>query len=137
MAGNTATINRVALSEQWISYLPMAAICQHWTITKDQLVRLRNVWELPLRLDRRRRHKPSREERLILDPDNDELAASEASLDLAPLVAERVTAVQAMWSEAIRAERQVVKPTAFRLARIEVPEEMREMLDNINRDCER
>jgi hypothetical protein len=136
MAGNTATIDRVVLLEQWTSSMPMAAICGHWTISKDQLVRLRTVWDLPLRLDRKKRHRPSGLDAL-LRPDGDELAASEASLDLAPLVAERVTAVQAMWSEAIRAERQVVKPTAFRLARIEVPEEMREMLDNINRDCER
>jgi hypothetical protein len=136
MAGVTATIDRLTLSDQWVSYLPMAAICQHWTISKDQLIRLRVVWELPLRLDRKRRYKPSRLERM-LDPDEDELAASEASLDLAPMVAERVTTIQARWTAEIRADRQVTKPTAFRLARIEVPEEMRETMDNINRDCER
>lgn len=120
---------------QWDSYLPMGAICQHWTITVHQLVRLREAWELPPRNDRKRRYKPSRLERM-LDPDEDELAASESSLDLAPLVAERVTCVQATWSEEVRAERQMVKPEPFRLARIKAPDEMSELLDNLNREYE-
>lgn len=136
MAGITATIDRVTLRTQWESYLPMAMICQHWTITKDQLVRLRDVWQLPLRLDRKRRYKPSRLERM-LDPDENELAASEASLDLAPMVAERATTIQARWTAEIRVERQAVKAEPFRLARVEVPEEMRELFDNLNRESER
>lgn len=136
MAGITATIDRLTLRAQWDSYIPMAAICQHWTITKDQLVRLRDVWELPLRLDRKRRYKPSRLERM-LDPDEDELAASEASLDLAPMVAERVTTIQARWTAEVRADRQATKPEPFRLARVEVPEEMRDYMDALNADCER
>ena len=135
MAGITATIDETTLRVQWDSYLPMGAICQHWTITVHQLVRLREAWGLPPRNDRKRRYKPSRLERM-LDPDDDELAASEASLDLAPMVAERVTCVQATWSEEVRAERQVVKAEPFRLARLEAPEEMREMLDNLNREYE-
>lgn len=125
MAGNTATIERATLEVQWSAYVPMAVICQHWTITKDQLVRLRSVWNLPLRLDRKRRHKPSRAERM-LDPDAEELAASERSLDLAPMVARRVTSVQATWTDVIRAERQCVQPTPFRLTRLDVPEELRD-----------
>lgn len=128
MPGNTTRVERSILELQWDAYIPMAAICQHWTITKDQLVRLRDVWELPLRLDRKRRYKPSRLERM-LDPDEDELAASQASLDLAPMVAERVTCVQATWSEEVRAERQAIKPEPFRLARIETPEEMQDCED--------
>lgn len=135
MAGNTAAIDEQTLRVQWDSYIPMAAICTHWTITKDQLVRLRDVWRLPLRLDRSRRYKPGREDR-PLEPDAAEIAASEASLDLAPTIAARATCVQAMWTDAVRAERQVTKPTAFRLARIEAPAEMREMLDNLNRELE-
>jgi hypothetical protein len=128
MPGNTTRVERSILELQWDAYIPMAAICQHWTITKDQLVRLRDVWELPLRLDRKRRYKPSRLERM-LDPDEDELVASQASLDLAPMVAERVTCVQATWSEEVRAERQAIKPEPFRLARIETPEEMQDCQD--------
>ena len=108
----------------------MGAICQHWTITVHQLVRLRVAWDLPPRNDRKRRYKPSRDERL-LDPDPDELAASESSLDLAPMVAERVTVVQATWSPAEWAERQAVKPEPFRLARFEAPDDLVEDEDEL------
>jgi hypothetical protein len=123
MAGNTAAIDAATLRVQWSSYVPMGAICQHWTITVHQLVRLRVAWELPPRNDRKRRYKPSRDERL-LDPDPDELAASEASLDLAPMVAERVTVVHATWTPARWAEAQAVKPEPFRLARFEAPDDL-------------
>jgi hypothetical protein len=125
MAGNTAAIDAATLRVQWLGYVPMGAICQHWTITVHQLVRLRVAWDLPPRNDRKRRYKPSRDERL-LDPDPDELAASEASLDLAPMVAERVTMVQATWSPHEWHERQAVKPQPFRLARFEMPDDPEE-----------
>lgn len=131
MAGNTAAVDAATLRVQWDSYLPMGAICQHWTITVHQLVRLRDVWNLPPRNDRKRRYKPSRLERM-LDPDEAELAASENSLDLAPMVAARVTVVQVTWSLEDRNERQVNKPTPFTLARIELTDEMREAIDDIN-----
>jgi hypothetical protein len=128
MAGNTSRINAATLRLQWDSYLPMGVICQYWTVSVHQLVRLRVAWQLPPRNDRKRRYKPSRDERL-LDPDADELAASEASLDLAPMVAERVTVVQAAWTPAEWAERRAVKPEPFRLARIDLPDEAREFVD--------
>jgi hypothetical protein len=130
MAGNTAAIDAATLRVQWLGYVPMGAICQHWTITVHQLVRLRVAWDLPPRNDRKRRYKPSRDERL-LDPDPDELAASESSLDLAPMVAERVTVVQATWSPAEWAERQAVKPEPFRLARFEAPDDLVEDEDEL------
>jgi hypothetical protein len=129
MAGNTSRIDAATLRIQWLGYVPMGAICQHWTITVHQLVRLRVAWNLPPRNDRKRRYKPSRDERL-LDPDADELAASEASLDLAPMVAERVTVVQASWTPTEWAERRAVKPEPFRLARIELPDDAREFADD-------
>jgi hypothetical protein len=129
MAGNTSRIDAATLRVQWSSYVPMGAICQHWTITVHQLVRLRVAWDLPPRNDRKRRYKPSRDERL-LDPDADEIAASESSLDLAPMVAERVTVVQAAWTPTEWAERRAVKPEPFRLARIELPDEAREVMDD-------
>lgn len=128
MAGNTAAIDRATLEAQWSAYVPMAAICQHWTITTDQLVRLRSAWSMPLRLDRKRRYKPSRNERM-LDPTPEELAASENSLDLAPMVAARATCESALWTDEIRAQRQAVQPTPFRLARIEVPGELVDEMD--------
>jgi len=123
MAGNTSRIDAATLRVQWLGYVPMGAICQHWTITVHQLVRLRVAWNLPPRNDRKRRYKPSRDERL-LDPDADEIAASEASLDLAPMIAERVTVVQAAWTPADWHERQTVKPEPFRLARFEAPDDL-------------
>lgn len=133
MAGNTSRIDATTLRVQWDSYLPMQRICQHWTITVHQLVRLRVAWNLEPRNDRSRRYKPSRSERL-LDPDDDELAASEASLDLAPMVAERVTVVHAAWTPAEWEERRVVKVEPFRLARLATPDEVREEVDSINRE---
>jgi hypothetical protein len=123
MAGNTAAIDRATLEAQWASYQPMAEIASHHSISKDQLIRLRIVWNLPLRLDRRRRYKPSRAERM-LDPTPEELAASENSLALAPMVAARATCESALWTDEVRAQRQAVQPTPFRLARIEVPGEL-------------
>ena len=130
MAGNTAAIDRATLEAQWLSYLPMAAICQHWTVSKDQLVRLRGAWNLPLRLDRKRRYKPSRAERM-LDPTPEELAASENSLALAPMVAARATCESVLWTDEVRAQRQAVQPTPFRLARVEVPESLLNELEEM------
>ena len=135
MAGNTATIDCATLRAQWSSYLPMGAICQHWTITVHQLVRLKGVWGLPPRNDRKRRYKPSRGERM-LDPTPAELEASENSLDLAPMVAARVTVVQATWSLEVRHDRQVNKPTPFTLARIELTDEVRDFMDDLNDEAQ-
>jgi hypothetical protein len=125
MAGNTSRIDVATLRADWNAYVPMGVICQRLTITIHQLVRLRVAWNLPPRNDRKRRYKPSRDERL-LDPDADEIAASESSLDLAPMVAERVTVVQAAWTPADWHERQTVKPEPFRLARFEAPDDLAE-----------
>jgi hypothetical protein len=128
MAGNTAIIDRTTLERQWSAYLPMGAICQHWTVTVHQLIRLREAWGLPPRNDRRRRHKPTRADR-ILDPSPAELAASENSLNLAPLVAQRVTTVQATWSDEVRRERMSAKPTGFSLSRVEIDSETMRALE--------
>jgi hypothetical protein len=135
MAGNTSRIDVATLRADWNAYVPMGVICQRFTITIHQLVRLRVAWQLPPRNDRSRRYKPSRLERL-LDPDASEIAASESSLDLAPMVAERVTVVQATWSPADREERKAVKVPPLRLAPVEVPEEYREMVDDLNQECQ-
>jgi hypothetical protein len=117
MAGNTAVIDRATLKAQWDSYIPLQVIAAHWTVSVHQLIRLRVVWEFPPRNDRKRRYKPSRAERL-LDPDADELAASESSLNLAPLVAQRVTVVHAWWTPQEWSDRQATKSEPFRLLRI-------------------
>lgn len=135
MAGVTATIDHATLKRQWDSYVPLACIAQYWSVTSHQLIRLREVWGLDPRNDRRRRYKPSRDERM-LDPDEDELAASQASLDLAPMVAERVTSIQATWSHAVREDRQVMKSQPFRLARLATPDEMRDAVDDVGGEAD-
>ncbi len=129
MAGDTSRIDLATLKLHWASHSSYAAICAAWTITKDQLVRLRNVVPLPLRNDRRLRYRPPKSER----PSLEEIAASEASLDLAPWVKARTTCVTAFWTDEVRALRQVTKPTAFRMEPVEVPEELRETFDDLNR----
>jgi hypothetical protein len=86
------------------------------------------VWALELRLDRRRRHKPAAGGGLP-PPDAAELAASESALDLAPMVAAQVTCVQQHWDARTWSERQVTKPKPFTLARIEVPDDLRDLVD--------
>jgi hypothetical protein len=81
--------------------MPMAEICTHWTIAKDQLIRLRDVWHLPKRHDRSLRYRPPRDP----GPDDEEERASRESLSLAPQIAARATCVQALWTEQQRRDR--------------------------------
>ncbi len=95
MPGNTATISVQAFRADWASGLTIAAICQRHTITKDQVVRLRDLWQCELRHDRRKRAKPEREP----EPSADEEAASQASCDLAPEVAAKAAERRSGWSD--------------------------------------
>jgi hypothetical protein len=116
MPGNTSAIDRVTLRVQWDSYMPMAAICTHWTVSKDQLISLRDAWGFPKRYDRSRRYKPPHAPK----PGDAEELASQSGLALAPQIAERVTIVQAMWSAEVRLSRQVNQGTPFSLRHIRV-----------------
>jgi hypothetical protein len=131
MAGNTAIIDRATLKAQWDSYQPLQSIAQYWTVSSHQLIRLRVVWGFEPRNDRKRRYKPSRIERL-LDPDAAELEASESTLDLAPLVAERVTVIHAWWTARDWEERRAVKDNTLSLAAVPVPDEARGYVDDHN-----
>jgi len=111
MAGDTSRIDIQTLKLQWSSHSSYAAICTYWTVTRDQLIRLRCVLPLPARHDRKLRHRPQR----ASPPSAAEIAASEASLELAPAIAARVTCVQALWDDRTRAERHVLKPTMWRV----------------------
>jgi len=126
MAGDTSRVDISTLRVQWASHSSYAAICEFWTITKDQLVRLRNVLPLPLRHDRRLRCRPERAEK----PSDTEVAASESSLSLAPMVAARATCVTIHWTDEVRSHRQVTKPAAFNLKPLETPEELRYIVDD-------
>lgn len=92
MAGNTATICVETFRRQWDDGVPMAVLCATWTITKDQIIRLKSVWQLPLRHDRAR--KRSQQDRVS----RSDMAASIASLDLAPSIASAAAAIQRGWS---------------------------------------
>ena len=132
MAGDTSRIDIATLRLQWASHSSYAAICSFWTVTRDQVVRLRDKLPLPLRHDRRLRYRPPRSEK----PTAAEIAASEASLSLAPWVAARATCVSVHWTDEVRALRQVTKPTAFQMRPVEMPEELRGTFDDLNRECQ-
>jgi hypothetical protein len=135
MAGNTATIDVAQFRSAWASHMPIRQLCVSFTVTRDQVTRLKFVWDLPPRHDRALRWKPGKDDREP-DPDADEIAASESTLDLAPWVADQVTAIHAMWSDRTWEERRVEKTPEFRVARTEVPEEYRHMIDDLNRECQ-
>jgi hypothetical protein len=114
MAGNTATIDFVTLKIQWDSHSAMASICSYWTITKDQLIRLKGVVPLAPRHDRRFRFKPKRSE--IRDPTPREIEQAKRE-------------IQAKWDARTRDERCVYKCRPVTLMRIELSDELRAALE--------
>ena len=132
MAGDTSRIDIATLKLQWASHSSYAAICSFWSVSRDQIARLRDVLPLPLRHDRKLRYRPPRAEK----PTAAEIAASEASLDLAPMVAARATCVTVNWTEEVRAQRRVSKPQPLRLEPVEMPEELRDVFDDLNRESQ-
>jgi hypothetical protein len=111
MAGNTATIDFSTLRVQWDSHSSMASICSYWTITKDQLIRLKTVVPLAPRHDRRFRFKPKRSE--YRDPTTREIKQA-------------CKEIQAKWDARTREERAVIKTQHVSLRRIEMTDEARE-----------
>ena len=41
MAGNTATISVDQFRADWLDHTPIGQLCERYTITKDQVIRLR------------------------------------------------------------------------------------------------
>jgi hypothetical protein len=132
MAGDTSRIDLATLKVQWASHSSYAALCSFWTVTREQIIRLKHVLPLPPRHDRRLRFRPPRNEK----PTPEEIAASESSLLLAPMVAARATCVTSQWTDEVRLQRQVTKPTAFRMTPVETPEELRDVFADLNRDSQ-
>lgn len=124
--GNTATICVATFRADWMAHVTMRDLCERYTVSRDQVVRLRDYWQLPKRHDRKLRRKPER----LPPPTPDEIAASESSLGLAPMIAARVTCVQISWTEATRHDRQVTKPTMFSLTKIELTDEARDEMES-------
>lgn len=111
MRGNTATISVAAFAADWSSHIPIASICERWTISKDQVIRLVSVWKLPRRHDRAQRYKPTRQ----ADPTPKQIRAA-------------CVRIQATWTDAVREERRVTKTQHVTLRRIELDGETRDAI---------
>lgn len=111
MAGVTATISVTAFRADWLTHMPMRALCERYTISRDQVVRLKHVWELPPRHDRRLRFKPVK----CADPTPREIARA-------------CLQIQQTWTEDVREERRVVKTQSVSLRRIDTTEDARDAL---------
>lgn len=109
MAGNTATINVAAFRADWMSHAPMRALCERWEITRDQVIRLKHVWSLPPRHDRKLRAKPTRH----ADPSPS--AIKRACLE-----------IQSQWTDDVREQRRVTKTEQFFVPRVEMTDEARQ-----------
>jgi len=114
MAGVTATISVAAFRADWATHMPLRALCERYTITRDQVVRLRDLWKLPLRNDRKLRWKPKRGE--IRDPRPSEIKR---------LCAE----IQSTWDEAARERHLVQKTKHVTLIRFDVPADIRHEIE--------
>jgi len=111
MAGNTAAISVTAFRADWNTHMPMRALCERYTITRDQVIRLRDVWQLPLRNDRRLRFKPKRCD--MRDPTPREIEQTKKE-------------IQATWSDDTREDRRVTKTRHVSIQRIPLDHETKE-----------
>jgi hypothetical protein len=121
LRGNTAAIDFATLRIQWDSHSAMASICSYWSVSKDQLIRLKAVVPLPPRHDRRLRFRPDRTEPDDPTPSQIKAACRE---------------IQARWDDNTRRLRAVSKPQEFEVPYVEVPPEAREFFDDINRETQ-
>jgi hypothetical protein len=108
MRGITATIGMASFHADWMTHMPMRALCERWTISRDQVIRLAVVWQLPRRHDRKLRAKPIRQR----DPTTTEI--QEACLR-----------IQMTWDDSTRVDRKVTKTSSFSLKRIPLDSDAR------------
>lgn len=105
MPGITSTISIEQFRTDWLDNKPIAVLCEMYTITKDQVIRLRHVWSLPLRHDRKLRHKPAR----ATDPTPAEIRAA-------------CLRIQGRWDETTLENRRVTKTSHCEVRRIDTSE---------------
>ena len=103
--GNTATISVVAFRADWQLGLPIAVLCSSYSISRDQVVRLRDLWDLPLRHDRRSRKRQAGHRR---DPSPEEIR-------------QRCLEIQATWSDKVREDRHWRKPQVWAVPIVQIP----------------
>lgn len=111
--GITATISVAAFRADWLTHMPMLALCERYSVSRDQIIRLKHVWHLPPRHDRRLRFKPKR----AVDPTTTEIRSA-------------CLRIQATWDEQTRIDRMVTKPQTFTLRRIELDADTRQYIDD-------
>lgn len=111
--GNTATIDIVSFRAQWDSHVPIRALCENFTVSRDQVTRLKFVWNLAPRHDRRLRFKPKVRAK---DPTPREIAQA-------------CREIQAKWDKATEMDRRVVKFQAFEVREIQTPDELRPFVE--------
>lgn len=119
MRGNTATISLTAFRADWMTHLPMRELCCRYTISRDQVIRLKHHWNLPPRHDRKLRAKPKR----AIDPTTTEIQR---------LCLE----IQQTWSDEVRELRQVIKTQHATLKRIPLDDETRRAASQYDGDAE-
>jgi hypothetical protein len=112
MRGITSTISVAAFHADWMTHMPMRALCERWTISRDQVIRLAVVWELPRRHDRKLRAKPVRQR----DPTTTEIQQA-------------CIRIQATWSKDVEEDRRVTKSQAFSMKRIPLDSATRSRID--------
>jgi hypothetical protein len=112
-AGITATISVEAFRADWLEHLPMRDLAQRYTITRDQVIRLAVVWDLPRRHDRslRARGEP------IRDPSLAEIARA-------------CREIQATWDERTREMRRVTKTQNVTFSPIEFGDDVGPLFDD-------
>jgi hypothetical protein len=120
MRGITSTISVAAFHADWMTHMPMRALCERWTISRDQVIRLAVVWELPRRHDRKLRAKPVRQR----DPTTTEIQQA-------------CIRIQATWSKDVEEDRRVEKSQAFSMKRIPLDSATRSHIDvEYSGDCD-
>ena len=111
-AGLTATISVEAFRADWLEHLPMRDLAQRYTITRDQVIRLAVVWNLPRRHDRSKR------------------ARGEPMRDPSPAEIARVCLeIQATWDDRTREMRRVTKTQAVSFSPIQFGDDVGPMFD--------
>lgn len=111
--GNTALISVVEFRAQWDAHVPIRALCENFTVTRDQVTRLKFVWNLPPRHDRRLRFKPKVRN---ADPTPREIAQA-------------CREIQARWDAATELDRRVVKFQQFEVREIQTPDDLRPFME--------
>jgi len=115
--GDTTRIDVTTLRLQWLSHSTMAEICTYWTISRDQLIRLRDVCKLPKRHDRRFRKKGQR--RRDPSPREIEQACKE---------------IRARWTRAQERERHWHKPQPYVTPEYRVTDDLAERWHTLGDD---